>query len=267
MADRPLAMVLLHHPIPASGSEAIVARWRSLFPEDPEDMQLAAPGVGNAWPLLMVQGGELLTVMQMEAPMPGPELAARAAAAYWWPQAGAAVAAHRAHLVVAPIGSPASDAAGAVASARRVTRLAAALAAAAGPAAIGVLWAGSGTLWPVSGFVELARRPSPLSIWVDIRLLQGQRQGEVGVATRGLRPLVGRELRLEPTALLPPAELAQRCLDIASYLLSGGGAALRDGDTIGTSPEELLHIRAAEDPALGGPVYVLTAEKVPGGRQ
>lgn len=267
IVGRALAVVLLRHPIPTFGPEVIRGRRGALFPEDSEVMEPIAARDGTAWPMLVLQGGEMLTVMQIQAPMPAPELAARAAAAYWWPQAAAAVGAHRVHLVIAPLGPPAPGVAGAVASARRVTRLAAILTAEAGPAAIGVLWSSSGTLFPAQSFVEHARQPSPMSVWVDMRPMSGVRRGEIGIVTRGLRSLVGRELRLEPTALVPSVVLAQRGLDVAAYLLTGGGEALRSGDTIGTSAEELMRIREADDPALGGSIYTLTVESAGGGRR
>lgn len=173
MAERPFAVVLLRHPVPAFDAGAIAARHHTLFPLDLKGLQPADSDAGDAWPLLLKQGPDTLAARLVDAPMPGEQLTEPTAAAYWWPQATTAVAAHTAHLVIAARDPLASDVKGIVATARRVTRLAAALAMEADAAAIGVFWSGSRTLWPTQDFVTQAREYVPYQIWVDIRLPRG----------------------------------------------------------------------------------------------
>lgn len=266
-APRSVAMLLLRGPLPSLRPEVIRGRRDALFPGDADELGPVAARDGRPWPILVQLGGEVLFVMQIEAPIPAPNLSAVTAASPWWPEAAQAVDAHRAHLVIGPLELPMAEVASAVASARRVTRLAAIVAAEAGPAAIGVLWTNAGLLHPAAPFVDQARAPLPLQLWIDMQPLPGARRGETGFVTRGLRALIGRELRLEPNGLVPVAGLARRGLNVAAYLLNGGGAALRDGDTIGTSMDERMRIRVLQDPALGGPIYSLTVESVAGGRR
>ncbi|WP_237217473.1 hypothetical protein, partial [Falsiroseomonas oryziterrae] len=129
----------------------------------------------------------------------------------------------------------------------------------AGDAALGVAWTSSGALWPVPTFVAEARLPLALPIWVSLEPRRGPARGAVGFATRGLRPFIGREIRFEPTTLLPPDDLARRCLTLARQFLAGG--EVRQGVMI-LGPAERIRARFAEDAGMGGPILSLLAESL-----
>lgn len=214
--------------------------------------------------MLLRLDGRIFVVIRMDRPVPDGSIEAAAAQAYWWPEAGQAVRRQAAHLIVAPmVPDAAQPVADAVATARSLTTLLAALVATM-PSVIAVHWSASEVLQPASGMAELAREALPLSLWLDVRLVPGTGQA-VGIAVRGLDAFVGRDLVMEPTAALPPAALAQRALNIAVYLLNAG-PVFRDGDTAGISPAERIRVRFGTWPGLPAPVYRLTMEEVDAGR-
>ena len=109
-------------------------------------------------------------------------------------------------------------------------RVAAVLLSQAGSNAIAGIWTNSAVARGAGDFIQQSSDDLPFSLWVDIRLMRGSRQNEVGITTQGLSLLTGVELSLQPTAVLPPDRLAQRCIDIATHMLRG--ADLCDGDSI-----------------------------------
>ncbi|WP_237216494.1 hypothetical protein, partial [Falsiroseomonas oryziterrae] len=165
MADHPMAVLLLRDTLPPPDPRSALALVRGLAPTDLATLR-ALSGAA-AWPLSFGLGATAFRADMLSTPMA--EAGSLADAAYWWPEARGAVAAHRAQLPisVAPVPQD-GDVAGAVAAARRVMRIAAALAGVAGDAALGVAWTSSGALWPVPTFVAEARLPLALPIWVSL---------------------------------------------------------------------------------------------------
>src|SRR5215475_1406177 len=101
--DRQIAFVLLDQPT-AVDMHAVAQAVRTRHPDVPVEV-VAAPaqnGHGAAQSPLIRCGDELVTVMNVPAPLPqdpGEEVWARAART--WPQARAVAKGHRAHLIVA----------------------------------------------------------------------------------------------------------------------------------------------------------------------
>ena len=74
-----------------------------------------------------------------------------------------------------------------------------------------------------------------------------------GLVTLGLAPFVGREVDHPPTGE-PPDAVYERALNLCLYLMRSG-PVIRDGDTIGQTPEQRITVRLAERD--GVPVYRL----------
>lgn len=76
----------------------------------------------------------------------------------------------------------------------------------------------------------LAEQRSPLELWTSLRPMPGS-NGNAGVATEGLLPLIGREIEVPPS-LAKPLAMARIALDLARYLLDEGGC-VADGAMFG----------------------------------
>jgi hypothetical protein len=253
MVERFQTQLVLRRPLQSLDPAALARHLATVLSgAGPEAAQL----VSTEWPVMLQLGPEMLVAMRVEAPLPGVE--ELAAGAWWWPEAAAVLQGHAAHLILWAMGAEKPGLAG-IAAARSVTRFTAALAAAVGEEVLAVVWGASGALWSPAQFVAAAGQALPVMLWVRIDLVPGASAAEVGAATRGLRAFLDRELRLEPTALLAPAQVVQRCQGLATYLL--GGATVQEGDTIGIDTEERIRLRRDEDAALGGPVLSLTVER------
>lgn len=257
MTDHPMAALLLRDTLPPPDARSALSRMRSLAPSDLATLRSLAGGAGG-WPLALGLGPTTFRAEMHATPLPdAPSLAE---AAYWWPGAREAVTTHRAHLVLSISPRPREgDMAGAVAAARRVMRIATALAEMAGDDALSVLWIASGALWRVPTFVAEARLPLALPVWVSLQPRRGPTRGAVGFTSQGLRAFIGREIRFEPTILLPPDEVARRCLMLARQFLAGG--EVRQGVMI-LGPAERIRVRFADDGELGGPILALSAESL-----
>jgi|GEM_PF-5534906 len=254
MTDQPMAILLLRETLPPPEVAAVMRGMRALAPSDVAMLRPA--GRPGSWPVTLGLGAATFHAALLPAPLGGAEVLADAA--YWWPGARAAVAAHRAQLAISVAPPPrAGDTAAMLTASRRVTRLVATLAELAGDGALGILWTGSGGLWPVPTFVAEARLPLALPVWMALQPRRGAERGAIGFATRGLRPFIGREIRFEPTTVLPPDDLARRCVALARQFLAGG--EVREGVMI-LGPAERIRVRFAQDAELGGPVLALSAE-------
>jgi hypothetical protein len=107
---------------------------------------------------------------------------------------------------------------------------------------------------------------SPIEAWVSFYPFAPTNptgQGTHGALTRGLAPLIGREIEIAPTPAgpLPAVERARG----AAWRALDGGVALADGLTL-EQPESgrLLHVRAvAEWARRGVPAFVLVAPESP----
>lgn len=217
---------------------------------------MLAQGWAATWPreapLAQLQGadgaltfdfmGGLGFVGYMPAPVPWSELEGPATCAWHWPDAVSVLRAHKTHLVVGVSAEEESPKARAI----RLTLLTAAVCTAM-PAATAVYWASGTTISPADRFLELAKEMSPgalpLLSWVEFRTFPGNVSGTFNVFTTGLEALGLMEIEVRDAAR-PPAQLLERVMDVAAYLLESG-PVLKDGDTIGTSATERLRIHHA----------------------
>lgn len=134
-----------------------------------------------------------------------------------------------------------------------------------------------GVYWPVGENVVTAEtflgaasgfgrgEGPPVMAWVRLYAARAD-VGGIILSTRGLAPYAGRELDFAPS-MLDLGALMQNALSISHYLISSG-VAFKDGETIGPDGEASFAITLRETGRMNtGPVYVLAAAKVPGGRK
>jgi hypothetical protein len=196
-------------------------------------------------------------------PVPLPHLAQSIAAARrWWPDAASALRTHRQHVIVAPIRRTEHGShPGNVLMARRLTRVAAAIAMAT-PGALGAECAWSGILRDPADLRDAARDNWPLAFWLEMRPfgtgIGGDRQR--GVAVRGLMPFIGRDLQLRPTDRMELPELVSRASAFSEYLLEHGPVLLH-GQTAGVSAGEFFRIEHADDPHTGTKLILMNLEQ------
>jgi uncharacterized protein DUF4261 len=93
-------------------------------------------------------------------------------------------------------------------------------------------------------FVSMAElitpQSPPLYLWVDLRAFRND-HGTTGLFTNGLAPLGHMEIEIARIEM-EIGELREWLLEIMCYLLENGPVLL-DGQTIGMSAEQQIHIR------------------------
>ncbi len=154
-----VAMALLAEPVPIAETNLAEA-WRSLWPDDP-----VMAGLSHRDGAIAFGNGELFGgAMTMPVPVPDRQAGGLAAGSWLWsPDAGAATARHRAHVVVT-----ASTAGPPLTAFQMMTRAAAAVTRATD--AIGVYMGGADLAIRGDLFVAMASKvPVPVALWVDLR--------------------------------------------------------------------------------------------------
>ena len=258
--ERMLSLVLIEKSDFIINSSALLASLSRLMPQVTATVFSDPNTAAQDAPLLLSFGGVTFALMAMTSPVPGNEVSTAASAAYWWPNARQEADRHRGHIVVAAMNAPQTGGAPAVVSvARLLTAVTAALCETV-PGVIAALWAASQVLQSAPAMVQLARESLPANLWLDIRLFRGAGD-TLGVVLRGLRPFIGRDLRLEATHPAEPAILAQRALSVAQYIMESG-ATLADGDTIGISADESIRIRLVGAAGEAGALLSLSVERL-----
>ncbi len=256
MADRPMAMAVFRETMAAVDTATLKAALEARFPGDGDWQVMSRPDLGGA--MLVAHAGTVCVVAAVDAPLPAADVVAYAEAAYWWPTARQELAKHKAHCVVSTLAEPEGGVAAALLASRTVLRVAAVLLSQAGSNAIAGIWTNSSVARGAGDFIQQSSDDLPFSLWVDIRLMRGSRHNEVGITTRGLSLLTGVELSLQPTAVLTPDRLAQRCIDIATHMLRG--ADLRDGDSIAGGDGWQWRVRHRAQGLTGRPTLELAVE-------
>jgi hypothetical protein len=94
-------------------------------------------------------------------------------------------------------------------------------------------------------FIDMAEeintpQSPPLYLWVDLRAFRNE-DGTTGLFTTGLAPLGHMEIEI-PRTKMEIGELREWLLEIICYLLENGPVLL-DGQTIGMSAEQQIHVR------------------------
>ena len=228
-----IAMVALKDgeaPVP----DRVVAELKKRWPDAPPARDLSTKkGV-----LTFKLDDALAAVALMPAPIPWSDLEGPCATAWYWPKAGEAMKAHKAHLIVTLSGGRRTP----IDRCLLLTALTAAVTAASNAA--GVYW-GSGTvLQSPRAFLEVAgemRQDSlPLRLWIDFRLVP-ERPGVYSLFTTGMEPFGHMDLEV-PKSRQKPEAILDVAYNAAHYLLDRG-PVLKDGDTFGTSAEQKIKVR------------------------
>jgi hypothetical protein len=224
---------------------------------DPDSSPPTPADVASAWqqtwpeeaPLAEVQGDDgALTLSFMDAfgmvgyipqPLPWSDLEGPARCAWHWPEAVDILEQHAGHVIVSVRTTDESS----IRCAIRLTLLTAAICVAMKKASA-VYWPSGTCVSSAATFVELARAMSPESFpllaWVEFRVFSNNDGSRWSVFTTGLQPLGLMEIEVRDAAG-NPAELVEKVMDIAGYLTQAG-LVLGDGDTVGASDDEKLHI-------------------------
>jgi Domain of unknown function (DUF4261) len=245
-----LALVLLEAfatPDMIALAEAIRAR----HPELPVEIEGGSDESARRGSPLIRCGDELVAVMSMPAPIPeDPDLWSRASKI--WPQAKAALAQHRGHLIVSLLGRDKPP----LQTARLMTAVIGALIATM-PQCRAVVWNGKVVrpvdLWLDLSTQSLAPFPDyPSSLWID--MLPFRSDVGIGAVTMGLSAFAEREIEFE-TRKLTLATLMEKVDGLSVYLVEHG-RVVKDGDTFGRDASERFSVRYENSDRFGGlPVF------------
>ena len=264
-AERIMAFIALRAPAEPDG-DALAASVKARFADRLNIPVSAMPGQSGA--LLLDMGGTMVTVMTIDRPPPLDAYQRALQTNRRWPEAGTAMQAHQAHLIVATL-SEVDGHAEALHGSVCVSLVAAALAEATPAEA--VVWTSGDALTRAETFVSeiegLVGGQTPVLPWISLDVYKGP-DAPGGAATftmytNGLRVFVGRELEMAPTAA-EPGDLAMRMIGTCQYLIVNG-LVLADGDTLGVSEAERIRATYMDPGArVGIPAIRLTVERLDG---
>ena len=225
MTDLPVAYVLLDHArLP--DEDALIRKLRIRHPDLQWSPGGIARGNGADDPMFIRAGDHLMTILMMPAPIPyDQELWQRAS--WLWPEAFPAVGRHRAHLIVAPMGSAESNKATKALNYAESTQLTTAFVGAvvaASPDVAAVVWGGkvgrSPEMWLDQSRNAFAPYPNqPFALWIEI---VPYRSGKtIGAFTTGLSAFTGREIEFELDGL-DQRTVTARVAQLSAYLIANG---------------------------------------------
>ena len=199
----------------------------------------------DAKPALLMVGGVALSIGAVSSPVPTGTMDRAVSTSMAWPEAGNAVTAHKAHVIIGCINKP-TDHQQAIHFAMVTTFV---------TGAALDLYDGLGAFW---GSAELMLSPDglrgairtmlakqlPVEDWINLSWYRGERteQGEaLGAVSLGAHAFLGMEIEVQP-APQTPIEIAQCIFATLRYLLAHGNV-LRDGDTIEQKKGEIALVR------------------------
>ncbi|MGT2500413.1 hypothetical protein ACVOMS_05450 [Bradyrhizobium guangxiense] len=225
MTDLPVAYVLLDHArLP--DEDALIRTLRIRHPDLQWSPGGIARGNGADDPMFIRAGDHLMTILTMPTPIPyDQELWQRAS--WLWPEAFHAVGRHRAHLIVAPMGSAESNKATKALNYAENTQLTTAFVGAlvaALPDVAAVVWQGnvgrSPEMWLEQSRRAFALYPDqPFALWMEI---VPYRSGKtIGAFTTGLSAFTGREIEFEVDGL-DQRTVTARVAQLSAYLIANG---------------------------------------------
>jgi hypothetical protein len=110
------------------------------------------------------------------------------------------------------------------------------------------------------GAMRLANRQVPGELWSTIQFIAESAAGgrRIGALSYGLMPFIGRELEFQP-ADIDLEGVAKRMLGLSHYLIVNG-PVIKDGETVGLTPSEKIHIRFRDEGRRSAvPILELTA--------
>lgn len=251
-----LAFVLLERTIGVDEIVALVATvpGASATPmaHSPSSAEATDP-TETSGPVEITLGGTTGFVLEISAPVPDGEAEASAANNAFWPDAAAAVARHRAHLIVSVFDQRADgvgDADGADPSERHTQRYAAfahLVAALLGhEATVGVYLGDQGVVYEPAFYIDAVAGAGDGLPWEVAWFTWAAWESE-GVScgsTRGLRVFGHEELEVRGSTAAPSAVM-DLLANIASYVVESG-AVLMPGETLGYTDDQKLTITAVE---------------------
>lgn len=186
--------------------------------------------------LFRVAGGTAMVGL-LDRPLPAGEIDDLCRTAWYWPEACAETGKHRAHLIVSLLGTQLDG----LDQSLLLTDLVAATME-GNDNAIASYWRSS--LRPRDMFVRASagasRAEPPVWLWVDFRLSR-EEDKSVSMSTDGLNAYGLREIEAKGVKQ-PVREVLNLVLGTATYLVSKG-PVIKDGDTIGASPDLGIVVR------------------------
>jgi hypothetical protein len=237
MTHPQLAMPLFSDPTPI-GRDAVLAAWKSLFPNGPRllAVETEQDGVED----YRVEGKRSVLVVQIAKPVPTDEALAAVRSSWMWQESDEVVRSHRAHAIVT-----AAEADTPVGAAWDVARVCAALLAAGNGAAL--YWGNSRQVHPVKAAIELASKLSspPVPLWVGITISGASKKGPFSAATHGLESLGHKEFEVRDTTMAI-GNLRMTLLELAAYVIANG-PVLEHGQTFG--PNEKVRWTICHEPS------------------
>jgi uncharacterized protein DUF4261 len=260
--SNPIAFVLLDRPITPE-IQKLIGILRQRHPDLAWDVAGDSATAKADAPLLILCGGNLVTVMSMPAPLPHEQgLWVRASKA--WPEAQNVAGHHRAHLIVSMIGTSEDK----VQSSRLTTAVVGGVIAVTS-GCCAVVWrtliARSAEMWlEASNRAFAPFADYPFMLWVDIiPFPSGQ---TIGAITVGLSAFADREIEFEVDGM-DHSTAIDRVAGLAVYLIEHG-SVIKDGDTIGISEADRIKVHYRTSRFTGSPVITVGSERpTPGRRQ
>ena len=255
----PIAFVLTDH-MQLPDMEAIARALRIRHPA--LEVEVCDCGADRAGGSLIRCGGEFITIMAMPGPvLPYMSDPAWTRASGYWPQAQdrAAAGRGRGHVIITPIGTPASR----LQTTRILTAVTGAVIAST-PECRAVVWDGrmvrSAGAWLQLSESAFVRYPDyPITGWIDI--VPFRSGAMLGAVTMGLSRFVNREIEFEATNW-DIGNVLEKVAGLAAYLTEHGDV-VRDGHTIGCSEEERLTVRHTTSTRFAGLPILHAADGAP----
>ncbi len=168
----------------------------------------------------------------IDQPIPTEQLAGPCERAWYWPDAAAQLAKHRAHLIVALV----DEGHDRLAKVIRLTQFLAALLPASD--AVGLQWGGSRQVHEPASFCEVATQISrdnlPLHLWVDFQI-EAEEGKTLRLYTTGLEAFSRPELEVTNYGG-SPQDLMNHAYNLAHYLVERG-TVIKNGEKIGLPGE------------------------------
>jgi hypothetical protein len=234
MSTNPLtAMIALR-----TGGPGVLAEALQTLRRQWPDAKVTADNESGRDVVTLAVDGHAAAVYSVDEPLPWDAVErAVAAAAWYWPQAAAALREHTAKLVAAVLPQSGDQ----VGAARALTGLTAELAGL--DAAAGVFWVAAGLVHEPAAFRQYSREMDeeylPLYLWIDFAVMPTP-DGQCSLWTTGLEALGHLEIEVQRSHRRPE-ELIERAFNVAHYLLDKG-PVLKPGQTVGLSQEEQIQV-------------------------
>ena len=183
-------------------------------------------------------GDATVLLARVGHPIPAAQLVGPCEIAWYWPQAAAAVAHHRAHLLITFVDEGRDP----IEKGLRLTLLTSAVADSV--AALGIVWGPAGLIHQPAAFAEqtgqMTRENLPLFLWIDFRIT-AVGAGLYQLCTTGLEAFERQELEIAQCRA-DPQQLLDDLYNVAHYAIDQS-TAIKDADTIGLAEDRQLTAR------------------------